>query len=130
MTSHRIRLYYSSDGVFPDSDTGFHSWLQDWDDILNSDTADEVENSIPVAPQQPQDSADEPYYKAELTYASSEDPTAILEGPYHALLDYCSWSRVGYHACNHGYDSDGNCQWRDENIREDPPVPEHVPTFL
>jgi hypothetical protein len=130
MSSHRIHLYYSTDGVTDTPDTGFHSWLEDWNDIFNTDTADEVQNSIPDAPQQPQDSANESYYLAKLTYASSEDPLIILKDPYNALTDYCSWSRVGYHACNHGYDDEDGCQWREENIREDPPVPEHVPAFL
>jgi hypothetical protein len=130
MTSHRIHLYYSTDGVTADPDTGFHSWLKDWNTIFDTDTADEVSNSIPDTPRQPQDPTNEAYYRAELTYASSEDPFTILEDPYYALVDYCSWSRVGYHACDHGYDDDDGCQWRDENIREDPPVPEHVPTFL
>jgi hypothetical protein len=123
MASHRIHLYYATDGVTDDPDTGFHSWLQDWNAIFNSDTADEVNNSIPDAPTEPRDPSNEPYYRAELTYAPSEDP-------YYALVDYCSWSRVGYHACDHGYDDDDDCQWREENIREDPPVPEHIPTFL
>jgi hypothetical protein len=130
MTAHRIRLFYSTDGVIDDANTGFHSWLKDWNTIFDTDTAGEVTNSIPDAPQQPQDPINEPYYRAELTYASSEDPLVILEDPYYALIDYCSWSRVGYHACDHGYDDDVGCQWRKENIREDPPVPEHVPTFL
>jgi hypothetical protein len=131
MASHRIRLYYSTDGITDTDGTGFHSWLQDWNSIFDTDTADEVSNSIPGAPQQPRDSANQPYYRAQLTYAASEDPLEILEDPYYALIDYCSWSRVGYHACDHGYDDDDDgCQWRDENIREDPPVPEHVPTFL
>jgi hypothetical protein len=131
MSSHRIHLYYSTDGITDDPDTGFHSWLQDWNSIFDTDTADEVLNSIPDTPQQPQDPANESYYRTELTYASSEDPLVILEDPYYALVDYCSWSRVAYHACDHGYavDDDG-CQWREENIREDPPVPDHVPTFL
>jgi hypothetical protein len=130
MTSHRIHLYYATDGVTTDPDTGFHSWLQDWNDIFDTETADEVSNSIPNAPTEPQDPTNEAYYRAELTYASSEDPLVILEDPYYALVDYCSWSRVGYHACDHGYDDDDGCQWIKENIREDPPVPEHVPTFL
>jgi hypothetical protein len=130
MTSHRIHLYYATDGITDDPDTGFHSWLKDWNAIFDTDTADEVLNSTPDAPTEPQDPTKEPYYRAELTYASSEDPLEILEDPYYALVDYCSWSRVGYHACNHGYDDDDGCQWREENIREDPPVPEHVPTFL
>jgi hypothetical protein len=132
MTSHRIRLFYSTDGVTDDPETGFHSWLEDWNAIFDNTTTDEVTNVIPDAPEQPQDPANEPYYKTELTYTSSEDPLVILEDPYYALVDYCSWSRVGYHACDHGYndDDDGGCQWRKENIREDPPVPGHVPTFL
>jgi hypothetical protein len=130
MTSHRIHLYYATDGVTVDPDTGFHSWLKDWNSIFDTDTADEVSNSIPNAPTEPQDTANESYYQAELTYASSEDPLTILEDPYYALIDYCSWSRVGYHACDHGYDEEDGCQWRKENIREDPPVPGHVPTFL
>jgi hypothetical protein len=131
MNSHRIRLFYSTDGISIGPDAGFHSWLKDWDSVLDSDTADEVSNSIPNARIEPQNPSNEPYYRAELTYASSEDPLAILEDPYYALLDYCSWSRVGYHACDHGYAvDDDSCQWRKENIREDPPVPDHVPTFL
>jgi hypothetical protein len=130
MTSHRIRLFYSTDGVTDDPETGFHSWLSEWDEIFDSDTADEVQNSTPDSPTEPQDPTNEPYYRAELSYASSEDPMVILEDPYYALLDYCSWSRVGYHACEHGAGDADGCQWRDENIREDPPVPEHVPTFL
>jgi hypothetical protein len=130
MSSHRIHLYYATDGVTPDSETGFHSWLKDWNSIFNTDTADEVTNSIPDSPTEPQAPANEAYYKAQLTYASSEDPLVILEDPYYALVDYCSWSRVGYHACDHGYDDDDGCQWREANIREDPPVPGHVPTFL
>jgi hypothetical protein len=132
MSSHRIRLYYPTDGVTADPGSGFHSWLKDWNTIFDTDTADEVSNSIPDTPRQPQDPTNEAYYRAELTYASSEDPLTILKDPYYALIDYCSWSRVGYHACDHGYDADddGGCQWREENIREDPPVPEHVPTFL
>jgi hypothetical protein len=131
MTSHRIRLFYSTDGITDDPDTGFHSWLKDWNLIFETDTADEVLNSTPDAPTEPQDPTNESYYRAELTYASSEDPLVILEDPYYALVNYCSWSRVGYHACDHGYDDNENgCQWRKENIREDPPVPEHVPTFL
>jgi hypothetical protein len=113
-----------------DPDTGFHSWLQDWNDIFDTDTADEVSNSIPDTPQQPNDPSNEEYYRAELTYASSENPIVILEDPYYALVNYCSWSRVGYHACDHGHDDDDGCQWREENIREDPPVPGHVPTFV
>jgi hypothetical protein len=130
MTSHRIHLFYSTDGITDSPDTGFHSWLTDWNTNFDTDTADEVSNSIPDAPQQPQDPTNETYYRAELTYASSEDPLVILEDPYYALADYCSWSRVGYHACDHGTDVDDGCQWKKENIREDPPVPEHVPTFL
>jgi hypothetical protein len=130
MTSHRIHLYYATDGITDDPDTGFHSWLQHWNDIFDTDTADEVSNSIPDVPFEPQDPTDEAYYTAQLTYASSGDPLVILEDPYYALVGYCSWSRVGYHACDHGYDDDDSCQWRDENIREDPPVPDHVPTFL
>jgi hypothetical protein len=131
MPSHRIRLFYATDGITPDPDTGFHSWLKDWNNIFDTDTADEVSNSIPDASVDPQDPANESYYRAELTYASSEDAMTILEDPYYALIDYCSWSRVGYHLCDHGYvvDDDG-CQWREENIREDPPVPDHVPTLL
>jgi hypothetical protein len=130
MTSHRIHLYYATDGITNDSDTGFHSWLTDWNAIFDTDTADEVTNSIPNAPIEPQDSTNESYYRAELTYDSSEDPLVILEDPYYALVNYCSWSRVAYHACDHGYANDDGCQWREENIREDPPVPDHVPTFL
>jgi hypothetical protein len=130
MVSHRIHLYYATDGVTDDPNTGFHSWLQDWNGIFDTDTADEVKNSIPDTPFEPQDPSNESYYQAQLTYSSSEDPLTILEDPYYALVDYCSWSRVGYHTCDHGYDDDGSCQWRKENIREDPPVPEHVPTFL
>jgi hypothetical protein len=131
MTSHRIHLYYATDGVTDDPDTGFHSWLQDWNEIFNTDTADEVSNSTPGAPTEPLDPTKESYYQAQLTYASSEDPLEILEDPYYALVDYCSWSRVGYHACDHGYDDDNDgCQWREANIREDPPVPGHVPAFL
>jgi hypothetical protein len=130
MSSHRIRLFYSTDGVTDDPETGFHSWLEDWNDIFDGDTPDEVSNSIPDAPFDPRDSTSESYYRVELTYASSEDPLTILEDPYYALIDYCSWSRVGYHACDHGTGVDDDCQWREENIREDPPVPEHVPTFL
>jgi hypothetical protein len=113
MTSHRIHLYYATDGITDDTDT-----------------ADEVSNSIPGAPTEPLDPTKESYYTAQLTYAASENPLTVLEDPYYALVDYCSWSRVGYHACDHGYDGDDSCQWREENIREDPPVPEHVPTFL
>jgi hypothetical protein len=130
MTSHRIHLYYATDGITDDPGTGFHSWLQDWNDIFATDTADEVSNSIPDAPTEPRDPTNESYYTTKLTYASSEDPLVILEDPYYALVDYCSWSRVAYHACDHGYDDEDDCQWRDENIREDPPVPEHVPAFL
>jgi hypothetical protein len=130
MSSHRIHLYYATDGTTDDPETGFHSWLKDWNSIFNTDTADEVSNSIPDAPFEPQDPTNEAYYKSQLTYASSEDPLVILEDPYSALVDYCSWSRVGYHACDHGYDDDDGCQWREGNIREDPPVPEHVPTFV
>jgi hypothetical protein len=130
VTSHRIHLYYSTDGISDDPDTGFHSWLQDWNSIFDTDTADEVANSIPATPVNPQDPTNEPYYNVELTYASSEDPLAILEDPYYALVDYCSWSRVGYHACDHGDDEEDGCQWREANIREDPPVPGHVPAFL
>jgi hypothetical protein len=130
MTSHRIRLFYSTDGIVGDPDTGFHSWLEDWNAIFDTDTADEVSNSIPGAPIEPRGPTNEAYYCAEMTYATSEDPLTILEDPYYALVDYCSWSRVGYHACDHGYDDDDSCQWREANIREDPPVPGHVPTFL
>jgi hypothetical protein len=130
MSSHRIRLYYSTDGVTDDLDTGFHSWLEDWNSIFDTDTADEVLNSIPDVPVEPQDPTNESYYRAELTYASSEDPLIILEDPYFALTDYCSWSRVAYHKCDHGTDAVDGCQWREDNIREDPPVPAHVPTFL
>jgi hypothetical protein len=131
MASHRIHLYYATDGITDDPDTGFHSWLKDWNAIFDTDTADEVFNSIPDAPIESQDPTKEAYYTAQLTYASSEDPLEILEDPYYALVDYCSWSRVGYHSCDHGYAvDDDDCQWREENIREDPPVPEHVPTFL
>jgi hypothetical protein len=131
MTSHRIHLYYATDGVTTDPDTGFHSWLKDWNNIFDTDTPDEVLNSIPDAPTEPLDPTKESYYQAQLTYAASEDPLEILEDPYYALTDYCSWSRVGYHSCDHGYAvGDDDCQWREENIREDPPVPEHVPTFL
>jgi hypothetical protein len=130
MTSHRIRLYYATDAVTTDPETGFHSWLKDWNSIFNTDTADEVMNSTPDSSIEPQDPTQEPYYKAELSYDSSEDPLVILEDPYYALVQYSSWSRVGYHACGHGYDDEDGCRWRKENIREDPPVPEHVPTFL
>jgi hypothetical protein len=130
MTSHRIRLYYSTDGVSDDPDTGFHSWLKKWNVKFDTETADEVKNSTPNAPVEPDDPTNEPYYRAEMTYASSEDPRVILEDPYFALADYCSWSRVGYHACDHGHDTDDGCRWYKDNIREDPPVPDHVPTFL
>jgi hypothetical protein len=130
MTSHRIRLFYSTDGVTSDPDTGFHSWLEDWNSIFETDTADEVENSIPDSPVQQLDPTNESYYRAELTYATSEDQLTILEDLYSALTGYCSWSRVGYHKCDHGTDTDDGCQWHEDNIREDPPVPEHVPTFL
>jgi hypothetical protein len=130
MTSHRIRLYYSTDGVTDAPETGFHSWLEDWNSTFETDTADEVSNSIPDTPRQPKDPTNESYYQAQMTYASSEDPLIILEDPYFALADYCSWSRVAYHKCGHGTDVDDGCQWREANIREDPPVPEHVPTFL
>jgi hypothetical protein len=131
MPSHRIHLYYSTDGVSDTADSGFHSWLEDWNSIFDNDTADEVSNSIPDSPQQPRNPDNAPYYHAQLTYTSSESRLTILEDPYFALADYCSWSRVAYHACDHGTDIDDGCQWRDdENIREDPPVPDHVPTFL
>jgi hypothetical protein len=128
--SHRIRLYYSTDGITDDPDTGFHSWLEEWDEIFDTDTSDEVKNSIPDTPTEPQDPANEPYYRAELTYATSEDPLTILEDPYIALADCCGWSRVAYHKCDHGTDGDDGCQWHEDNIREDPPVPDHIPTFL
>jgi hypothetical protein len=90
MTSHRIHLYYATDGITDDPDTGFHSWLQDWNSIFDTDTADGVLNSVPNAPTEPQDPTNESYYTAQLTYAASEDPLVILEDPYYALVDYCS----------------------------------------
>jgi hypothetical protein len=131
MTSHRIHLYYATDGVTDGSDTGFHSWLKDWNSIFDTTTADEVSNSIPNAPKQPRNPIKESYYQAQLSYDSSEDSLTILEDPHFALADYCSWSRVAYHKCDHGYDDDDDdCQWHEDNIREDPPVPGHIPTFL
>jgi hypothetical protein len=122
---HRIRLYYSTSGA----DT-FHDWLTTWKADLDGDTADAVDNNIPDTPTSPENS-DLEHYSVSMTFASHEDPLVVLEDPYGKLVDHCEWSRAAYHACNHGYDGDDDsCQWREENIREDPPVPEHVPTFL
>jgi hypothetical protein len=130
MVSHRIRLYYSAGGVDTGSETGFHSWLQDWDDGLNSDTDDEVVNSIPETPTEPANPEKSQFYRAELTYAISEDPVVVLEEPYYALIDFCEWSRVGYHACDHGEVNPAPCAFTDDHVLEDGAVPDHVPTLL
>jgi hypothetical protein len=109
---HRIRLYYSTDGVKPDQpDKGFHTELQDWKADLDGDTADAVDNNIPSEPTSPMNS-DIEYYSVSMTFASHEDPLVVLEDPYGKLVEHCE------------------CTWKAENIPADNgTVPDPVPTF-
>jgi hypothetical protein len=125
MTVNRITLYYSVVG----SET-FHSWLTDWDSDRDSDTGDELTNEIPDAPVTPRDESNAEYYTVALSYDFAEPPAEVLKEPYHALVDYCDWSRIGYHECQHDENNPKPCAFIDDHVIEDGTVPDHVPALL
>jgi hypothetical protein len=125
MTVHRICLLYPLEG----SKT-FHSWLADWNNTRDSDTGDEMVNQIPDAPVTPRDELNPEYYSVALSYDFSESPAEVLKEPYLALTDFCDWSRVGYHECDHDKDNPEPCAFIDDHVFEDGTIPDHVPTLL
>jgi hypothetical protein len=123
MVVHRIKLYYSTTGA-----TALHDWIKDWESNHETGTDDGLptfSERIPVEPVTPQDSTNEEYYSVSLSFEFSEDLQTIFEEPYAALQTNCSWSRIGYHECEHDETDPSPCSWEQELTHGI--VPDHVP---
>jgi hypothetical protein len=118
---HKIKLYYSTS----DADA-FHDWLTDWNATKDGNTNDEIDNNIPANTTTPEDSNIE-YYRVELTYQSSHDPTVLLQEPYQKLTELCEWARVGYHKCDHdNLKKSHDCSFDDADIDEHGDIPDAI----
>jgi hypothetical protein len=99
--------------------------LRDWQQNRNADLVDGITNDIPDSTTDPEEPTDSEFYSVSLSYDFAEDPKVILEDPYQALRDYCSWSRVGYHECDHDEADPTPCFWND--VLEHGNIPTHIP---
>jgi hypothetical protein len=126
MTVHKIRLFYSVRGA-----DQFHQWLQQWHESVVTETTDLITNDIPDAPISRPGADDAEYYTVTLSYPLKERPTEMLEQPYQKLIEYCDWSKVGYHQCgdvpNNSIKS--GCHYPKDKIYTDGDVPNHIPSL-
>jgi hypothetical protein len=125
MPIHKIRLYYSVTG----SDQ-FHQWIEQWHDSVNTETSDLITNEIPNSTIS-RINIDAEYYGVTFTYPLSENATEVLEQPYQKLVEYCDWSKVGYHECDDVADNTVNsdCNYPEDKIYRDDDVPVYVPSL-
>jgi hypothetical protein len=126
MSIDKIRLFYSVTGA-----DQFHQWLQQWHESVATETTDLIINDIPDAPILRPGADDAEYYTVSLTYPSEETPTKKLEQPYQKLVEYCEWSKVGYHECSDVPDNPtkSNCHYPEDKIQRDGNIPEYIPSL-
>lgn len=120
MTTHRIRLYHSTQGA-----QSYHPLLDQWLTNMTPWEYPEVDNDLP-AERDPIDGDAAAYYGADLAFDwQAEDKAIILDQLSQYAEAYCDWHRIGYHVCDHDAAEPTPCSW--ETTCEAGTVPDHIP---
>jgi hypothetical protein len=124
MTVHKITLCYSKNGA-----DELHQWLRTWHPSVTTKTSDAITNEIPDNARTTPD-IDNQWFSATFTYHTTEDITE-LQLLYDKLMEYCEWSKAGYHYCPDVPENTDphDCSIDESNIYRDGDIPEYIPSL-
>ena len=117
MTGHRYRIVHGTAGA-----DSFIDWLDQYLVNLQPWAHDDVTNDIPDAPNVPPElSLGAEYYQYELAFDWSEERSIIEDQIVGYIESYCDAYRVEHHACDHGEDDGGRCDYETVAVSDPPP---------